>query len=94
MMIAATSTVDTHKIILFHRFLFLRPIQCEKASRITVTIIKMSLYFDIVPAVAKPTPLNPSDAKTSGPSQVMQAKKAEITEPMLVSFSFNFSTPF
>ena len=91
---AATNTVDIHRITLFNRFLFRRAIQWDTPSKNTVTAINKSLYFDIDPTVAKPTPLNPSDAKTSGPSQAIQAKNAETTELILASFSFNISTPF
>ncbi|MDT3699734.1 MAG: hypothetical protein RO469_09915 [Thermincola sp.] len=48
----------------------------------------MSLYLERLPTAANPTPLKPSDAKNNGPSQLIQAKKALITEPPLVTFSF------
>lgn len=87
--ITSTSRVDIQRMALFVLFLFLWAIQWEIASIRTVTAINRLLYFETAPTVAKPTPLNPSDAKKRGPSQVIQAKKAVITEPILVILSFN-----
>ncbi|MHB9095331.1 MAG: hypothetical protein ACYC21_11710 [Eubacteriales bacterium] len=80
-------------MILFNRLLFLRAIQWEANNNAPVTAKNISLYLDIVPTAAKPTPLNPSDANTSGPSQDIQAKNAATTEPKLAAFSFKQPPP-
>lgn len=62
-------------------------------SKARVAAIKISLYLVRVPTEASPTPLNPSDAKNNGPSQLMQAKNAVMTELRLDSFSFKIIPP-
>ena len=88
-----TITVEIHKIILLRRFLFLRAIQCETPNNTTVININRSLYFEMVPTEASPTPLRPSDAKNNGPNQLIQAKKAVTTDPRLDSLSFKKTPP-